>query len=195
MIERITETFFKRGMTFEEFIKEGTKDEQDRFKLYYRKAEKKFSSEEFKIDLENEVNLLLLATPWCWDSQTNVPILVRIAENSPKINLSIFNKDNYPFLIDKINGGEKVPQLLVFSADYYYLDRWVERSTKTYQLYGELRKELGWDTKEFVKEYRKRFLKVQKELEESLIQEIKDLLIRADAIQNATARLKKQSST
>ncbi|MHA1975235.1 MAG: thioredoxin family protein [Candidatus Hodarchaeales archaeon] len=193
MIERITHSFFQKGMIFEEFIQEGTKDERERFQLYYRKVEKKFSPEQLRIKLENEVNLLLLATPWCWDSQTNVPIIVRIAENSPKINLSIFNKDKYPFLIDKINGGEKVPQLLFFSKDYYYLDRWVERPTKTYQLYGELRKELGWESEGFVKEYRKRFLKIQKELEESLIEEIKTLSVRADAIQNATGRIKKKT--
>lgn len=190
-VQRITDKFFNTGDTFHDFIKVGTEDEQDRFLLYYRKSEKKFTSDDYRIELNYEVNLVLLATTWCWDSQTNVPIIVRIAEHSPKIQLRLFNKDNYPFLAEIVNGGEKVPQLLIFTKDFYYIGRWVERSTKTYELYAETRKELGWDPEnkqEFSKEYRKRYLKNQRELEASVIEEIHTLLKRGDMIQASTAR-------
>ncbi|MFX0125212.1 MAG: thioredoxin family protein [Candidatus Hodarchaeota archaeon] len=195
MLERITEEFYLSGGSFDEFLKSGTEDEQERFRLYYRRLEKKFSPEEFRIDLNDPVNLLVVATTWCWDSKTNVPVFVRIAEHSPKVNLRIFNKDQYPFLIDKINGGEKVPQILFFSKDYHYLDRWVERTTLGYQLYGDVRREYGWDestSEDFLKEYRKRYLKRQKDLENALIQEIRGLLKRIDAIQAATGRFFKK---
>jgi len=133
----------------------------------------------------------MLATTWCWDSQTNVPVFVKIAEHSPNVNLSIYNKDLYPFLIDRINDGEKVPQALIFSKDYYYLDRWVERTTLGYQIYAEVRKEYGWDKSvfdDFLKGYRKRYLKQQKELETALLQEIRTLFFRTDAIQAASFR-------
>jgi hypothetical protein len=120
---------------------------------------------------------------------------VKLADQNPNINLKIFNKDHYPFLVDRINGGEKVPQVLIFSKDFRYLDRWVERSTAGYQLYGEVRKEYGWNesvSDQFLKEYRKRFLKQQKDLEIGLIQEIRTLLTRADAIQAATGRFFKE---
>lgn len=195
MLERITEEFYQTGGSFDEFLQSGKEDEQERFRLYYRRLEKKFSSEEFRIDLEFPVNLLVIATTWCWDSQTNIPILVRIVEQSPNINLRFFNKDQYPFLIDRINDGEKVPQALIFSQDYQYLDRWVERTTLGYQLYGDVRKEYGWDesvSEEFLKEYRKRYLKQQKNLEYALIQEFRTLLNRTNAIQAATGRFFKK---
>ncbi len=190
-MQRITDKFFNSGVTFHEFIKAGSEEEQDRFLLYYRKSEKKFAPDEYRIDLNHQVNLILLATTWCWDSQTNVPIIERIAEHSPKVEMKIFNKDDYPFLAEVINGGEKVPQLLIFTKDFYYIDRWVERSTKTYELYAETRKELGWNPEnkqEFSKEYRKRYLKNQRELEASVIEEIHTFLKRADMIQASTAR-------
>lgn len=191
MLERITEEFYQTGNSLDDFLKEGTEEEQKRFRLYYRKLEKKFSPGEFRIDINSPVNLLVIATTWCWDSQTNVPVFVRIAENSPNINLKIFNKDQYPFLIDRINGGEKVPQVLMFSKDLYFLDRWVERTTQAYKLYAEVRQEIGWDNSvkdEFLKDYRKRYLKQQKDLELALIQEIRTLLARTDAIQASTSR-------
>ncbi|UCG00704.1 MAG: thioredoxin family protein [Candidatus Heimdallarchaeota archaeon] len=195
MLERITGEFYQTGDTFDEFLQSGTEDEQERFNLYYRRLEKKFSPEEFRIDLNYPVNLLVLATTWCWDSKTNVPVFIRIAEHSPNVNLKIFNKDRYPFLVDKINGGEKVPQVLIFSQDYQYLDRWVERTTLGYQLYGDVRKEYGWDESvadEFLKDYRKKYLKQQKDLEKALIQETRTLLTRIDAIQAATGRFFKK---
>ncbi len=191
MLERITEEFYKTGDSFDEFLQSGTEEEQERISLYYHRLEKKFSSEEFHIDLTHPVNLLVIASAWCWDSKTNVPVFVRIAEHSPNINLKIFNKERYPFLVDRINGSEKIPQVLVFSKDYHYLDRWVERSTSGYQLYGDVRKEYGWDesvSEQFLKEYRKKFLKQQKELEIAIIQEVRTLLARVDAIQAATGR-------
>ncbi|UCE12155.1 MAG: thioredoxin family protein [Candidatus Heimdallarchaeota archaeon] len=191
MLERITKEFFQTGKSFNGFLESGTEDEQERFRLYYERLGKKLSPEDYRIELTYPVHLLLFATTWCWDSKTNVPVLVRIAENSPNISLKIVNKDYYPFLIDKINGGEKVPQLLIFSKDFFYLDRWVERPTSGYRLYADVRKEYGWDksvSDAFLKDYRKRFLKQQKELAIDLIHEIKTLLLRADAIQAATAR-------
>ncbi|MFX0172526.1 MAG: thioredoxin family protein [Candidatus Hodarchaeota archaeon] len=194
MLERFTENFFLTGRSFNEFLENATEDEKGRYQKYYDRSEKKFSPEDYKIDLEHPINLLVVGTTWCWDSQTHIPIIVRIAENNPKINLRIFNKDQYPFLISKINGGEKVPQVLVLTQDFYYLDRWVERSTLAYQLVAELRKNIGWDkdkSKEFTKEFRKQFLKDQKKMEEAFIQEIRTLLIRTDAIQGTTTRLHK----
>lgn len=191
MIERITEEFYLKGESFNDFLKVGTEEEQQRFQLYYRRLDKKFAPEEFLIELKHPINLLMLATTWCWDSQTNVPVFVRIAEHSPNVNLSIYNKDLYPFLIDRINDGEKVPQALIFSKDYYYLDRWVERSTLGYQIYAEVRKEYGWDKNvfdDFLKGYRKKYLKQQKELETALLQEIRTLFNRTDAIQASTTR-------
>jgi len=194
MMDQITKEFFQTGQFFEDFVKEGTTEEQKRFQRYYDKSTEDISPEEYKIDLDFPVNIVVAATTWCWDSQTNVPILVQIAKHNPKINLTIFNKDRFPFIIDRINKGEKVPQALIYSMDFYYLDRWVERTTYAYKLYAEVYEELGWDTEkesEFSMEYKKRYLKQHKEINRSLIQEIKSILKRTDAIQASTMRLRK----
>lgn len=118
MMDQITKEFFQTGQSFEDFVKEGTPDEQNRLQLYNDRNVKDISPEEYKIDLDFPVNIVVAATTWCWDSQTNVPILVRIAKHNPKINLTIFNKDRFPFIIDRINKGEKVPQALIYSMDF-----------------------------------------------------------------------------
>ena len=191
MLEKISKEFYEAGTTFDGFLKEGTEDEAKRTQLYYSKSTKNFTPEELQINIEHPINLMLVATTWCWDSQTNVPLIVHLADQNPNINLRIFNKNKYPFLIDKINGGEKVPQLLFYTKDFYYLDRWVERSTLGYKLYADSRKEYGWkeeNKSEFVKQYRKEFLRQQKSLERAVLDEIQTILLRADEIQKSTSR-------
>ncbi len=191
MLDRITEEFFHTGQSFENFIKDGTPDEQKRFQLYFERTSIKFKPEDFHIKLQYPVNIILAATTWCWDSQTNVPILIRIAEHNPSINIKIFDKDKLPFIIDQINNGEKVPQTLIYSKDFYYIDRWVEKTTLAYKLFADVYDEFNWNKEkkdEFIKEYRKRFLKQQKEIGKALIQEMRYILERIDSIQASTAR-------
>ena len=191
MLEQISKEFFLSGQSYEEFLTEGKEDDVKRTQLYFSKIEKNFTHEAFYLELEHPVNLLLVATNWCWDSQTNVPLIVHLAKNNPNISLRIFNKDKYTFLADKINRGEKVPQLLIYTKDFWYLDRWVERSTAGYKLYADLRKQYGWTEEanpDFVKEYRKQFLRQQLDLEKEVLKEIHSLLKRADQIQRATGR-------
>ncbi len=179
-------------MTFDEFLKDATEDDRKRFNYYFDKSAKNHSPESLKIDLKYPLNILVLATTWCWDSQTNLPIIAHLAAQNPNINLKIMNKDHLPFMVTKVNNGEKVPQVLVFTEDFYYLDRWVERSTRAYRLYAEYRKKFGWTDENkdaFVKQYRKAFLKDQIEVEKSVVEEIKTLLTRADIISATTARL------
>lgn len=191
MIDKISKEFYESGTTFEDFLKEGTEDEAKRTQLYYSKIEKNFSQEDFFVDLKHPINLMLIATNWCWDSQTNVPLIVHLANNNPNINLKIFNKDKYTFLADRINNGEKVPQLLFYTKDFHYLDRWVERSTLGYKLYADTREQYGWkeeNSAEFVKQYRKEFLRQQKDLEHATLNEIQTKLRRTDQIQRSTGR-------
>ncbi len=194
MIERITEEFFNTGLTLDEYLAQIKTEEQNRTLLYYKRCQKNCSPKDLRIDLEYPVNLIAAGCGWCWDCQTNIPVLVHLAEQSPNINLRIFNKDHLPFLVDQINGGEKVPQVLVFSQDFYFLDRWVERTTYAYQLSAKLRKKHGWKKENFdayLKDYRTEYIKNHKILHNELIREFRELLKRTDAIQGTTARYSK----
>lgn len=195
--EKISEDFFNSGLSFEEYLaSERMKPEEyKQTKLYYERTAKFFSPEELTITSENPINLVAFVATWCWDCKANLPTIVKISENSPNINLKLFIKEDLPF-IPKINGGEKVPQINIYSKDFFLIDRWVERSTKNYQLYSNLRKEYGWEKEnfnEFAKAYRGTFLKNQKEYIEAVIDEFRILIERADAIQGATGRIQKPS--
>ena len=52
MLDRITEEFFQTGQSFQNFIKDGTPDEQKRFQLYFERSANKYKPEDFHIKLQ-----------------------------------------------------------------------------------------------------------------------------------------------
>lgn len=56
----------------------------------------------------------LITEGWCGDSSQNAPIIARMAENSPNIDLKLLLRDENPELMDNYltNGGRAVPKLI-----------------------------------------------------------------------------------
>ncbi len=197
-MEKISKEFFETGISFKEYLdRMESEDDKKRTKRYYERVAKHFTSEQLKIDVQNHLYLVGIVATWCWDCKTNIPVLMHIAENSTNITLKLFIKENlqedpsHKGLIAKINGSERIPQLLVFSKDLHYIDRWVERPIKGHQLYTEYKKHYGWDKGNFdtfLKEYRKAYLNQKKEIDQMVIEEVHRMLEKADALSEATSR-------
>ncbi|MFX1513073.1 MAG: thioredoxin family protein [Promethearchaeota archaeon] len=197
-MEKITEEFFNTGMSFNDYLdRMETEDDKKRTKRYHDRITKNFTPKQLKIDIENQLHLVVIVATWCWDCKANVPVFERIVENSPNLAIKYFIKEElqedpiHKKLLSKINGSERIPQLLIFSKDFYFIDRWVERSTKTYQLYIEYRNRYGWEKENkdvFIREYRKAYLRMQKKIEETVIDEVHRMLRKANIISDATYR-------
>lgn len=191
-MNRITETFFNTGHNYAEMLEEASTDQRLKFELNFRRAQKNFEEESFSLDLACPLNLVAVGAPWCFDCKIHFPLLELVAQTSPQVRVKYFNKDHYPFLCEPMNGGEKIPQILVFAPDYVYVTRWVERPTLTSQLIASIRRDLGWgrDVQETYKiEYHRRLLKNIKPFQEAFLQELRTMLIRTDAILGTTKRL------
>ncbi|MFW9995417.1 MAG: thioredoxin family protein [Candidatus Odinarchaeota archaeon] len=183
---------FNEGKTFDEYVDAiEDKDHAKRYRLYYKRASIPDDILEKLSNLKYPLNVIVLAADWCWDCQTNVPIIIKLAEASNKINVRFFKKEEYPDLNWKTNGGDKVPMVHFFSEDGYYVTTWIEKPTITYMIYGRLRQKLGWDIDkyEFLKEYRQEFLRNQAELNEATAREILDVLLKVEAIFSTSPRL------
>lgn len=62
---------------------------------------------------------ILLSQGWCGDCAQVVPILVKIAAVSDKINLRILNPDEYPQVMEMLltNGAQAVPKLMMLDTE------------------------------------------------------------------------------
>ncbi len=62
---------------------------------------------------------LVLTESWCGDAAQNVPVLQKLAEMNPLIDLRLVLRDDNDELMQKYltNGGKSIPKLIAVSAD------------------------------------------------------------------------------
>src|SRR5262249_39311127 len=76
------------------------------------------------------LNVLVLAEDWCGDVIDNLPILGRIAQESGKLNLRVFLRDQNLDIMDQyLNQGEfrSIPVLVFFNEEFHEIGRFIER--------------------------------------------------------------------
>lgn len=80
---------------------------------------------------------LIITEPWCGDSAQNLPVLLRLAELAPNIEVRIALRDQDTSLIDRFltNGARSIPKLVAFDpATEKILFQWGPRPQAAHDL-------------------------------------------------------------
>lgn len=72
---------------------------------------------------------MLLTALWCGDSAANLPVIAKIAQLNPMIQLSIIERDENLEIMDQYltNGARSIPKLVAFNAAGEELFTWGSR--------------------------------------------------------------------
>lgn len=86
---------------------------------------------------------VVITEDWCGDSAQNLPYLVLIAAENPKITFRILLRDTNPDIMDQYltNGTRSIPMLIAFDYEGNELFRWGPRPKELQELFFKLRKE------------------------------------------------------
>lgn len=184
---------FEKGMTFQDWLNNLEDVTKDKVSRYYEKIYMMVVSEfKDKLQCNFKTHILALVDNHCWDCQFYIPVLARLAENNPNIELKLLLAKDNKDIHTTVNGGTKSPLVMFYSVDGYLVDTWVERPTVVYQLYANLRKDIGFDDSrkdEFLHEYRKAFLKDQETFYRAAAAELSQKICRVNAIQGTSKRI------
>ena len=113
-------------------------------------------SEETRHQLQNfpyEMYWLVLSEVWCGDAAQNLPVISKMADLSPNIDLKIIWRDENPDFMDQYltNGGRSIPKLVaVKKQDLTEMGTWGPRPLPPQQMVMDF-KEKGGDKDEFMK--------------------------------------------
>jgi len=79
--------------------------------------------------IQEEQNWIVITESWCGDASQTVPIMVRLAEENPKINLQIVLRDsNLDYMQHyTTNGSISIPVLVVYDKDWTEILHWGPR--------------------------------------------------------------------
>ncbi len=140
----VTKEQFAQGLTYEAYKAQMTRN-RERFDE--TEAAVALSGDDFNFfqQLSQPLHVLVLAEDWCGDVIANLPVLGRLAQESPQIDLRIFLRDQHLDLMDQyLKEGQfrSIPVFVLFDADFNELGHWIERPRKMTALQAEMRAHL-----------------------------------------------------
>lgn len=96
-------------------------------------------SEEMKRQMASIVvpqHWMLITESWCGDAAQTVPLIVRLAELNPLVQMHIVLRDSEPQLMEHFltNGGQSIPILAILDESFSELTRWGPRPAVAQQI-------------------------------------------------------------
>lgn len=139
------------GLTFDKFLRlmklhaeEPGLERYENIKLNAHRTERIMKTYEVKPELKELVGKItakqiwmMLTEDWCGDSAQNLPIIVKIAECNPLIELRIILRDDNPDIMDLyLTDGKtrSIPKLVAFDESGNELFQWGPRPEKAREL-------------------------------------------------------------
>lgn len=105
--------------------------------------------------LKGDLLFVVLTESWCGDAAASLPIMAKMAEASPKLELKILLRDENPALMDAFltEGSRSIPKLILLDRkNNEILGDWGPRPQKAVELVEACKREHGKITEAFKQE-------------------------------------------
>ena len=80
--------------------------------------------------------LLIISEDWCGDASNTVPVIARLAETAPGVEVRIVKRDENPELMDRhlTNGARSIPLAVVLDRDFRLVGQWGPRPAELQEM-------------------------------------------------------------
>lgn len=135
---------FDKGLTYDAYKDQMTRN-RDRLEENERRVD--LSKEDLAAfrALPRSVKVVVLAEDWCGDVIANLPVLGRLAQDSGKLDVRIFLRDQNDDIMQRyLNKGQfkSIPVFVFFDADFRELGHWIERPASVTEIRAKRRKDI-----------------------------------------------------
>ena len=128
----VTKERFAQGMTFQQYLDQMTTN-KDKFLETLSAAHVAPEDRAALTGRRGKLNVLVLTEDWCGDALTNFPVLARMVDGAPNVEMRVFLRDQNPDLMDQyLNRGmfRSIPVFVFFDDRMNELARFIERPPK-----------------------------------------------------------------
>jgi hypothetical protein len=128
----VTRERFEQGMTFQQYLDQmGTNKET--FAKFLSEIKIRPEDKEALAKLGKKLKVMVITEDWCGDALYNVPVLAKLVEGTPNIELRVFLRDKNADLMDQyLNQGmyRSIPVFAFFDENMNEVARLIERPGK-----------------------------------------------------------------
>jgi hypothetical protein len=128
----VTKERFAQGMTFPQYLEQMTTN-KEKFLETLGAAHVAPEDRSAFANRPGKLKILVLTEDWCGDALTNFPVLARMVEGAPNVEMRIFLRDQNPDLMDQyLNRGifRSIPVFVFFDDHMKEIARFIERPPK-----------------------------------------------------------------
>ena len=127
---------FAEAFEYREFLRRhATADQQNRWQAVYDTVAITPAQRERLSGFVREMHVLCLAGAWCGDCVTQCPVLARLGEQTPRLQVRFADRDAHPEAQGAVvmNGGRRVPVAIFLSEDDQECGRYGDRTLAAYR--------------------------------------------------------------
>ncbi|HSU13054.1 thioredoxin family protein [Longimicrobium sp.] len=79
-----------------------------------------------------EWKVLVISEDWCGDASNTVPVIARLAETLPNVEMRVVKRDEHPELMDRhlTSGSRSIPLAVVLRPDWSVAGQWGPRPSE-----------------------------------------------------------------
>ena len=124
--------WWDEGFSWPQYEADEIREHRELWQGVFRKSEVPEWVLERLDEIGRNWNLLVIAEDWCGDASNLVPVVARLAEASPRIEMRIVKRDDHPELMDRYltNGSRSIPIVVVADEELGAVGRWGPRPTE-----------------------------------------------------------------
>ncbi|MCH8064074.1 MAG: thioredoxin family protein [Chloroflexi bacterium] len=127
-----TEEKFKAGMTTRQYIDQIKVNRQPFVDIYERVEVAEAVQAQFD-DLEEPLKLAVFTADWCGDAMSTTPAILRLADSTDGLSVSVFNRDEELELANGFLPEDRagtVPVFVVYEASFREVARFIETANE-----------------------------------------------------------------
>lgn len=130
---------FATALTYDDYLKTGTDEQQRRWKQVYDACQLSDAQKQLVGGFTREMKLLIVSGIWCGDCVQQCPLIARVAQANPdRIKLRLVDRDQHRDLIEpfRINSGDRVPVVLFLAEDFELCAAYGDRTISRYRAFA-----------------------------------------------------------
>jgi thiol-disulfide isomerase/thioredoxin len=127
---------FTRALPYDRYVQTGTEEQQRRWQQVYAAAKLTDTQKQLIAGFVRDMKVLIVSGIWCGDCVQQCPLLQRIADANPaRSDLRLLDRDEHRDLTEKvrINGGDRVPVVLLLAEDHELCAVYGDRTLNRYR--------------------------------------------------------------
>jgi hypothetical protein len=121
--------YWDSGFTWEDYLNREVRKLEELWRGVYARAVVPEWAMERAAEVGGEWRLLVISEDWCGDASNTVPVMARMAEVMPNIQIRVVKRDENAELMDAFltNGSRSIPLALVLRSDFTVAGTWGPR--------------------------------------------------------------------